>query len=77
MAQNPKPQTIAIVAADAEFARNASDGARDNAKAAGLQDRLRPHLSARPRDFAPIVRAIQATNPDLVVICSYPPTRSA
>jgi branched-chain amino acid transport system substrate-binding protein len=24
-------------------------------------------------DFAPIVRAIQATNPDLVVICSYPP----
>ena len=23
-------------------------------------------------DFAPIVRAIQATNPDLVVICSYP-----
>ena len=24
-------------------------------------------------DFAPIVRAIQATNPDIVVICSYPP----
>ena len=24
-------------------------------------------------DFAPIVRAIQATNPDLVVVCSYPP----
>ena len=37
MAQNPKPQTVAIVAADAEFARNASDGARDNAKAVGLR----------------------------------------
>ena len=24
-------------------------------------------------DFAPIVRAIAATNPDLVVVCSYPP----
>ena len=24
-------------------------------------------------DFAPIVRAVAATNPDLVVICSYPP----
>ena len=36
MAQNPKPKTVAIVAADAEFSRNASDGARANAKAAGL-----------------------------------------
>src|SRR6202035_2641263 len=24
-------------------------------------------------DFSPIVRAIQSTNPDLVVVCSYPP----
>src|SRR5882757_2506698 len=24
-------------------------------------------------DFAPIVRAIAATNPDVLVICSYPP----
>jgi branched-chain amino acid transport system substrate-binding protein len=24
-------------------------------------------------DFSPIVRAIQATNPDIVVVCSYPP----
>ena len=24
-------------------------------------------------DFAPIVRAVAATNPDLVVICFYPP----
>ena len=35
MAQNPKPKTVAIVAADQEFSRNASDGARANAKAAG------------------------------------------
>jgi branched-chain amino acid transport system substrate-binding protein len=71
--QNPKPQTVAIVAADAEFAVNASDGARENAKAAGLNvvyDRRYPPAST---DFAPIVRAIQATNPDLVVVCSYPP----
>jgi branched-chain amino acid transport system substrate-binding protein len=72
MAQNPKPQTVAIVAADAEFSRNASDGARENAKAAGLKivyDRTYPPSTT---DFAPIVRAIQATNPYLVVICSYP-----
>ena len=32
VAQNPKPQTVAIVAADAEFAKNGSEGARANAK---------------------------------------------
>ena len=72
MAQNPKPQSIAIVAADAEFGRNVCEGARDNSKKAGLKityDRTYPPSTT---DFAPIVRAIQATNPDLVVICSYP-----
>src|SRR5215468_2379772 len=62
-AQNPKPQTVAIVAADQEFSRNASDGARENAKTAGLKvvyDRTYPPTTT---DFAPIVRAIQATNP--------------
>lgn len=72
MAQNPKPQTIAIAAADAEFGRNVQDGARENAKAAGLKivyDRTYPPTTT---DFAPIVRAMQAANPDIVVICSYP-----
>src|SRR6195256_402169 len=73
MAQGAKPQTVAIVAADQEFSRNAADGARENAKAANLRvvyDRTYPPSTA---DFAPIVRAIQASNPDLVVVCSYPP----
>jgi branched-chain amino acid transport system substrate-binding protein len=72
MAQSDKPTTVAIVAADAEFSKNAADGARANAKAHGLKvvyDKSYPPSTA---DFAPIVRAIQATNPDLVVICSYP-----
>src|SRR3984957_17785395 len=73
MAQTPKPTTVAIVAADQEFSRNAADGARTNAKAAGLNivyDKTYPPSTA---DFAPIVRAIQASNADLVVVCSYPP----
>ncbi|HEX7967626.1 MAG TPA: amino acid ABC transporter substrate-binding protein [Stellaceae bacterium] len=73
MAQDPKPKTIAIVGADAEFARNAADGARQNAKAAGLQivyDRTYPPTTV---DYTPIVRAIQATNPDVVYVASYPP----
>ena len=72
MAQNPKPQTVAIVAADAEFSRNAADGARETAKKNNLKivyDRTYPPATT---DFAPIVRAIQAANPDILVIGSYP-----
>ena len=71
--QNPKPQTIAIVAADQEFSRNASDGARDNAKAYKLKIVYDKTYPPSTTDYTPIVRAIQATNPDILVICSYPP----
>jgi branched-chain amino acid transport system substrate-binding protein len=73
MAQNPKPKTIAIVAADIEFAKNASDGARENATAAGLQIVYDKSYPGNTTDCAPIVRAIQATNPDILLIASYPP----
>jgi branched-chain amino acid transport system substrate-binding protein len=72
-AQNPRPTTLAIIAADAEFPHNASDGARKNAKAAGLQivyDRTYPPTTT---DYSPIVRAVDATNPDVVFSASYPP----
>ena len=36
-AQNPKPQTVAFIAADQEFSKNACDGAKDNAKKLGLK----------------------------------------
>jgi len=71
--QNPKPKTIAIVAADAEFARNAADGARANAKGMGLKvvyDKTYPPTTT---DYSPIIRAIQATTPDIVFVASYPP----
>jgi branched-chain amino acid transport system substrate-binding protein len=73
MTQNPKPQTVAIIAADQEFSINAAEGARANAKKAGLTivyDKTYPPATT---DFSPIVRAVQATNPDLVVIGAYPP----
>jgi branched-chain amino acid transport system substrate-binding protein len=71
-AQSPKPQTVAIIAADAEFGRNAAEGARANAKAAGLTvvyDRTYPPATT---DLSPIVHAIAATSPEVLVICTYP-----
>jgi branched-chain amino acid transport system substrate-binding protein len=73
MAQNPKPQTVAIVAADQEFSRNAADGARENAQKAKLKIVYDKTYPPSTTDFAPIVRAIQATNPDILNINSYPP----
>jgi branched-chain amino acid transport system substrate-binding protein len=72
MQQTPKPQTLAIVGADAEFPRNASDGVRSLAARHGLKivyDHFYPPATA---DFTPIVRAVAATNPDIVCVLSYP-----
>src|ERR1700687_4424000 len=53
-AQNPKPKTLAIIAADAEFPHNASDGARTNAKAAGLQIVYEKIYPPTTSDYTPI-----------------------
>src|SRR5260370_17346498 len=72
-AQNPKPKTIAIVAADAEFSRTAADGARAAAKAGGYQIVYDKTYPPNTTDYTPIIRAIGATDPDMVSSASYPP----
>src|SRR3954464_14413920 len=72
MEQNPKPTTVALAAEDAEFSNNACEGARENIKKLNLKvvyDRKYPPSTT---DFTPIVRALQAANAELVIICSYP-----
>ena len=73
MAQDPPPKTIALVGADAEFARNAVNGARENAKKYGLEIVYDESYPPRTADYTPIVNAIQARNPDIVYVGSYPP----
>jgi branched-chain amino acid transport system substrate-binding protein len=72
-AQNPKPTTVAMVSADAEFARTAVDGAKENAKALGFKIIYDQTYPPATTDFAPIVRAVQAANADLVFVAAYPP----
>jgi len=73
MAQSPKPETIAIAAADAEFSSRAAEGAREQAKKLGLKIVYDKSYPPNTTDYTPIVRAIQATNPDIVFVGSYPP----
>ncbi len=72
-AQKPRPTTVAIIAADAEFAHAASDGARENAKAYGFNVVYDQRYPPSTTDFIPVMRAVQATNPDLIFVAAYPP----
>ncbi len=68
----PKPKTIALAGADAEYAQTVLAGAREKIKELGLEivyDRSYPPNTV---DFVPVVRSIQAVNPDVVYIASYP-----
>jgi len=70
--QNPKPTTLALAAEDAEFSRNACEGARENAKTFGTKIVYDKTFPPGTTDFSPIVRAVQASNADIVIFCSYP-----
>jgi branched-chain amino acid transport system substrate-binding protein len=72
-AQQPKPVTVAIVAADAEFAQTAADGARTNAKALGFKIIYDKSYPPATTDFTPVMRAVQAAAPDVVFVAAYPP----
>jgi branched-chain amino acid transport system substrate-binding protein len=72
-AQTPKPQTVAILSADAEFAKTSADGARENATAGGFKIIYDKSYPPPTTDFAPTVRAMQAANPDVVFVAAYPP----
>jgi branched-chain amino acid transport system substrate-binding protein len=70
--QTPKPTRVALVGADIEYARHALDGARENAKAAGLEVVIERTYPLSTTDFTPIVRALQAANPDIVFAATLP-----
>jgi len=70
--QNPRPTRVALVGADVEYSRHALDGARENAKAAGMEVVIERTYPLSTTDFTAIVRAIQATNPDIVFAATLP-----
>lgn len=65
-------KTIAMVALDVEGTRNALDGAEINVKSTGLKVVYNRTYPPSTVDFTPIVRSIQAANPDVVFFASYP-----
>ena len=73
MTMDPKPKSVAISVADSEFSQTAAIGAREWAKKYGLTISYDRSFPANTVDFAPIVRAIQASIPDIVYVACFPP----
>jgi branched-chain amino acid transport system substrate-binding protein len=72
-AMNPRPKTVALIGADAEFSQTALSGARDNAQKYGLKvvfDRSYPPNTV---EFGPLLRGVNASKPELIYVGSYPP----
>lgn len=70
---NPRPKTIALVGGDAEYPHVALDAAHEHVKRLGLKIVYDKTYPPNTVDFSPVIRAIQATNPEAVFVASYPP----
>jgi branched-chain amino acid transport system substrate-binding protein len=70
-------KTIAMMAADAEFAQSLCTGARAIAKAKGFSFVYDQSYPPNSVDFSSIIRAVRAAKPDIVFVCSYPAESAA
>lgn len=69
----PRPKTVALIGADAEFSQNSLSGARDNAKKFGLKVVFDRNYPPNTVEFSSLLRGVRASNPDVVYVASYPP----
>jgi branched-chain amino acid transport system substrate-binding protein len=69
--QNPKPKTVTILSADAEFSKNPVIGARENAAKYGLKIIHEQKYPLSTEDFTPIIEEVKNINADLLFLCSY------
>jgi branched-chain amino acid transport system substrate-binding protein len=70
-------KTIAILAADAEFAQNLAGGIRQGLGHYGLQPVYDQNYPPNTVDFSSMLRAIRAQGPDAVFVASYPAESAA
>jgi len=69
--QKPRPTTVALVSADAEFSRNPILGAKANAKKYGFKIVHEATYPLTSKDFTPVIDAVAESNCDLLFLCSY------
>jgi branched-chain amino acid transport system substrate-binding protein len=70
--QGAGAKTIAILAADQEFAQNLANGARELSKKAGIKSVYDQNYPPTTTDFSSLIRGIRAAKPEMVFVMSYP-----
>jgi branched-chain amino acid transport system substrate-binding protein len=70
--QKAGAKSIAILAADQEFAQNLANGARDLAKKANIKSVYDQNYPPATTDFSSLIRGIRAARPEMVFVMSYP-----
>ena len=69
--QSPKPKTVALLSAQAEFSKNPVIGAIENAEKYGLQIIHQQTYPLSTKDFRSIIEEIGRIDADVLFICSY------
>jgi branched-chain amino acid transport system substrate-binding protein len=72
MTAKDKPKTVAFIGGDAEFPAMTIEGAREVVKKYNLKVVYDKTYPPNTTDYTPVLRAIQASNPDIVYVASYP-----
>jgi len=70
--QRAGAKTVAILAADQEFAQNLANGARELAKKGNIKSVYDQNYPPTTTDFSSLIRAIRAAKPEMVFVMSYP-----
>jgi branched-chain amino acid transport system substrate-binding protein len=69
--QTPRPRTVALLSADAEFSRNPVLGAKANAGAYGFNVVFEATYPLATENFEPVLDAVAESGCDLLWLCSY------
>src|SRR5580700_2515996 len=69
--QQPKPETVAILAADAPFSKSPVQGAKQHCTKHGIKVVFEENYPLSTSDFSPFIRKVQQTGADILFMCSY------
>jgi branched-chain amino acid transport system substrate-binding protein len=69
--QRPKPETVAILAADAPFSKSPVQGAKQHCANLGIKVVFEENYPLSTADFSPFIRKVQQTGADILFMCSY------
>src|SRR5262249_33947393 len=69
--QNPKPETVAILVADAPFSQSPTQGAKEHLAPHGMRVVFEGKYPLATTDFTPFMEDLKKINPDVLFLCSY------